>query len=249
MQERMMSIKPHELPFVREMFNHIAPRYDFLNRLLSLRRDVHWRRILVAGLALNDAAHVLDVACGTGDVALEIIRRKGPGVRVTGVDFAPEMLRLALPKISTAAITGAIRLVAADAFDLPFGTARFDAVTMAFGIRNIQDKTRALEILLSHLKPGGQLAILELGMPSRGLPGWAYRLYFKRLLPLVGRLFSKHGFAYTYLPASVAGFPPSREFAALMGSVGFKSVRYRELTMGVAVIFTGRKPSIQAEPA
>lgn len=235
-------MKSNELPFVREMFNHIAPHYDLLNRLLSLRRDVHWRRTLVAGLKLHPGAEVLDVACGTADVALEILRQAGPRVRVVGVDFAPEMLRRALPKMRAAENAAGIRLVAADAFDLPFDTGRFDAITMAFGIRNVQDKVGVLQRLFRHLKPGGRLAVLELGLPSRGLMGPLYRHYFNQLLPLAGRLLSRHGFAYTYLPASVAHFPPAGEFAALMRSAGFEKVRYQKLTMGIAVLFVGDKP-------
>lgn len=235
-------MKSTELPFVREMFNHIAPQYDFLNRLLSLRRDVHWRRALVAALGLSKGAVVLDVACGTADVALEVVRRAGDGVRVVGVDFAPQMLHHARPKISGADSKGnTIHLVAADAFALPFAAQRFDAVTMAFGIRNIQDKQTVLQRFHHLLKPGGRLAILELGMPSEGLAGSLFRNYFSRLLPLVGRLFSRHGFAYSYLPESVAHFPAPPAFAALMHAAGFEKVRYRPLTLGIAVLFVGVK--------
>jgi demethylmenaquinone methyltransferase/2-methoxy-6-polyprenyl-1,4-benzoquinol methylase len=128
-----------ELPFVREMFDSIAPRYDLLNRLLSLRQDVVWRKKMVSSMALPDKGRVLDVACGTGDVAMEIVRQKGPLVKVTGIDFSPGMLRLARNKISRNP-TPAIGLLAGDALALPFGEASFHAVTIAFGIRNIQDK-------------------------------------------------------------------------------------------------------------
>ncbi|MCJ8501162.1 bifunctional demethylmenaquinone methyltransferase/2-methoxy-6-polyprenyl-1,4-benzoquinol methylase UbiE [Desulfatitalea alkaliphila] len=235
-------MKSTELPFVREMFNHIAPQYDFLNRLLSLRRDVHWRRALVAALGLNKGAVVLDVACGTADVPLEVVRQVGDRVRVVGADFAPQMLRLGRPKIKRAGPKGdTIHLVAADAFALPFAAQRFDAVTMAFGIRNVQDKQTVLQRFHHLLKPGGRLAILELGMPSEGLLGSLFRNYFSRLLPLVGRLFSRHGFAYSYLPDSVAHFPPPAAFAALMRGAGFENVRYRPLTLGIAVLFVGVK--------
>lgn len=235
-------MKSTELPYVRDMFNHIAPRYDFLNRLLSLRRDVYWRRELVDRLDVTPGARILDVACGTGDVALEIVRQTGGAVFVAAADFAPQMLYLAKPKIDGYAAGDNIRLMAADAFRMPFGRACFDAVTIAFGIRNIQDKATVLKRFYELLKPGGRLAVLELATPDSSLLRRAYLFYFNRLLPLVGRLFSKHTFAYSYLPASVAQFPPAAEFAAQMRSAGFHHVTYRKMTMGVAVLFIGDKP-------
>jgi demethylmenaquinone methyltransferase/2-methoxy-6-polyprenyl-1,4-benzoquinol methylase len=237
-----LSMKECELPFVREMFDRIASRYDFLNRLLSLRRDVFWRHTLVKALRLPQQGWILDVACGTGDIALEITRQKGPQVHVTGVDFAARMLQLAQSKIKTAQACQQIDLIAGDALSLPFENHIFDAVTIAFGIRNIQHKLKALQQFYHQLKPGGQLAILELALPDSSLLRWIYLFYFNRLLPLLGRFFSKHGFAYTYLPLSVAGFPTATAFAALMRQAGFKQVRYRKLTMGVAVVFIGSKP-------
>ena len=135
-----------------------------------------------------------------------------------------------------------ISLAAADAFDLPFARERFDAVTMAFGIRNIQDKGTVLRGFLKQLKPGGRLAILELATPASGLLRKAYLSYFNRLLPLIGRLFSKHLYAYTYLPDSVAHFPAAPQFADMLRCAGFINVRYRMLTLGAAVIFLGDKP-------
>lgn len=235
-------MKSTELPFVREMFDRIAPHYDFLNRLLSLRRDVQWRRLLADALALPPEARVLDVACGTADVALEIVRRRGSRAVVVGMDFALQMLRSARPKVMDAQGRPRVHLAAADAFAPPFRDASFDAVTIAFGIRNIQDKATVLGRFLDQLKPGGQAAILELATPEAGALRDAYLFYFNRLLPLLGRFFSRHNFAYTYLPASVAQFPPAAAFARLMRSAGFEQVRYRKLTLGIAVLFIGRKP-------
>lgn len=231
----------NELDFVRDMFDRIAPHYDFLNRLLSLRQDVYWRRTLVAELDLVPGGRVLDAACGTADVGIEIRRQYGDGVDVVGIDFAPEMLRLARPKVSRTAMGRPIHLAAADAFDLPFPPARFDAVTMAFGIRNIQDKATVLRRFWDQLKPGGRLAILELGTPNRGLARRAYLFYFNRLLPSIGRLFSKHHFAYSYLPDSVARFPAPLAFAAMMRRAGFRQVRYLPMTLGITVLFVGEK--------
>lgn len=231
-------MKDREFKFVREMFDNIAPRYDFLNRLLSLRRDVYWRRALVESLELTSGGTVLDAACGTADVALEIVRSSLGWIKVVGIDFAPEMLRLATAKTKSKSIF----LVAADAFDLPFNKAGFSAVTMAFGIRNIQNKAAILQQFRQQLKPGGRVAILELATPTRGPARSAYLFYFNTLLPLIGRFFSKHSFAYRYLPESVANFPTAPEFAALMRRSGFTNVRYRKLTLGIAVLFVGDKP-------
>ncbi len=234
-------MKRNELDFVREMFDRIAPHYDFLNRLLSMRQDVYWRRTLVGGLGLTPGQRVLDAACGTSDVGIEIRRQHGDAVDVVGIDFAPEMLRLAKPKVKALSSDTPIHLAAADAFDLPFKTGQFDAVTMAFGIRNIQDKATVLECFREQLRPGGRLAILELGTPTRGWPRSAYLLYFNRLLPSVGRLFSRHNFAYSYLPESVARFPAPADFAAMMRCAGFRKVRYLPMTLGITVLFVGEK--------
>jgi demethylmenaquinone methyltransferase/2-methoxy-6-polyprenyl-1,4-benzoquinol methylase len=229
-------MKSNELPFVRDMFNRIAPHYDFLNRLLSLRRDISWRRTLVDSLDVPQQSDILDVACGTADVALQIAARY-PLARVVGVDFAHRMLHRALSKTKGASVY----LAAADAFALPFGAGCFDAVTIAFGIRNIQDKAAVLHRFYEHLREGGRLAVLELATPDPSVLRRMYLFYFHRLMPLLGRLFSGHDFAYTYLPASVAQFPAADVFAKMMRTVGFKRVRYRKLTLGIAVLFIGEK--------
>jgi demethylmenaquinone methyltransferase / 2-methoxy-6-polyprenyl-1,4-benzoquinol methylase len=241
MQDIGLSMNHNELPFVREMFDGIAPRYDFLNRLLSLRRDVFWRRSTVAALHLKPGDKVLDVACGTADVALEIMRQRGATVSVTGADFSIGMLRPAAAKIRRDGLGAAIQLTAADAFALPFRSQTFDAVSMAFGIRNIQNKVAVLKCFYDRLKRGGRMAVLELAPPAPGVMRKAYLFYFNRLLPFVGRFFSKHRFAYSYLPASVAAFPEADAFAALMRRAGFQHVCYRKMTLGIAVLFIGYK--------
>ena len=241
MQELSLSIKSKELPFVRDMFDRIAPHYDFLNRLLSLRRDVQWRRDLVSALALPPQAKLLDVACGTADVALALIGRLGPSSVVVGVDFALQMLRSARPKVRDAQGRPMVHLAAADAFALPFRAGCFDAVTIAFGIRNIQDKATALRRFLEVLKPGGQVAVLELATPESGVLRQVYLFYFNRLLPLLGRLFSKHAFAYTYLPASVEQFPSPEAFAAVLTQNGFATVRTVSLTFGIVYLYVATK--------
>jgi demethylmenaquinone methyltransferase/2-methoxy-6-polyprenyl-1,4-benzoquinol methylase len=241
MQKEGLSMHNDELPFIRDMFDNIAPRYDLLNRLLSLRQDVYWRRKMVAGMHLSPCARVLDVACGTGDVALEVLRQKGDRVQVVGVDFSPGMLVLGSQKVRQREGSAKIPFLAADAFKLPFGRATFDAVTMAFGIRNIQDKLTVLKAFHDCLKPGGELCILELATPQSGLLRRVYMLYFEKVLPRIGGLFSRNIKAYRYLPSSVIKFPAPEKFAALMGQAGFTSLSIRRLTFGVATLFSGIK--------
>ena len=229
-----------ELPFVRDMFDSIAPRYDLLNRLLSLRQDVRWRKKMVSAIAIPDNGRVLDVACGTGDVAMEIRRQKGPRVPVIGIDFSPKMLGLAQEKIRRQTGSG-VDLVAGDALALPLKDACLHAVCIAFGIRNIQNKAGALASFYRHLAPGGMLLVLELATPRKGRLRDAYMAYFQKVLPLIGRLFSRHQFAYAYLPESVARFPAPATFMRLMAAAGFKRISCRRLTLGIANLFVGIK--------
>ncbi len=234
--------KNTELPFIKDMFESIAPKYDLLNRLLSLRQDVYWRRAMVSEIDIPKSATVLDAACGTGDVALEILRQKGPGVRVFGTDFSPGMLILVKEKIAgKERISDNIFPVAGDAFYLPFKAEIFDAVTIAFGIRNIQDKITVLKCFYDTLKPGGMLLVLELAAPpEEGLLS-LYLFYFKKILPLIGWFFSKNLKAYQYLPDSVIHFPKPDVFADMMKSAGFSNVRWKKLTLGIAVLYIGYK--------
>jgi demethylmenaquinone methyltransferase/2-methoxy-6-polyprenyl-1,4-benzoquinol methylase len=230
-----------ELPFVREMFDSIAPRYDLLNRLLSFRQDVIWRKKMVSEMAIPVNGRVLDMACGTGDVAMETCRQKGPLVKVIGMDFSPGMLRLAQEKIGRNR-NQTISLLAGDALALPFGVASFHAVTIAFGIRNIQDKVGALKAFYRSLLPGGMVLVLELATPKKTRLRDAYLTYFQKVLPLIGRLFSKHNYAYSYLPDSVSRFPTPNEFITLMSEAGFVRITCRRLTLGIANLFVGIKP-------
>ncbi|MCF8025061.1 MAG: bifunctional demethylmenaquinone methyltransferase/2-methoxy-6-polyprenyl-1,4-benzoquinol methylase UbiE [Desulfobacteraceae bacterium] len=226
--------------FVKSMFGAIAPRYDFLNRLLSLRQDVYWRRRLIDALCVPESGCILDAACGTGDVIIEILSRKNTP-KVVGIDFSPEMLAIAQKKIAAAPPGRGAFLLAADALDPPFAGESFDAVTIAFGIRNITARQKAMERFREILKPGGMLAVLELATPADERLRRLYLLYFAKILPAIGGLFSKNMRAYRYLPASVLGFPRPAEFAALMRGAGFTDVKWLDLTAGIATLYTGRK--------
>lgn len=225
-----------ELPFVKEMFDNIAPKYDLLNRLLSMRQDVYWRSKMVSEMTIPKDGKILDAACGTGDVIIEITKQKGERASVVGLDFAPSMLAIAGEK------TGSFdNLIAGDALDLPFKKGCFDAVTMAFGIRNIMDKPKALNAFHTLLKKGGMILILELTTPEPGTLLSFYLFYFKKLLPLIGRYFSKHSFAYQYLPESVMKFPTPDAFSGLIRSAGFSNVRYKKMTFGIVTLFIAAK--------
>jgi demethylmenaquinone methyltransferase / 2-methoxy-6-polyprenyl-1,4-benzoquinol methylase len=225
---------------IERMFSGIAPWYDFLNRLLSLRRDVIWRRELVRGLGLLPQATILDLAAGTLDVSLEIIRQK-PDSHVIAADFSLAMLLHGKEKLKHGRSESSILPVAADAYALPFTDGKFDAVTIAFGIRNLPDRVTALKEMHRVLKPGGMVAILEFIPPESGWLQNLYKIYLNRLLPFIGRLFSQHTFAYSYLAESINNFPAAEAFGRQMQAVGFGSVRKRALTFGVAYLFFGKK--------
>jgi demethylmenaquinone methyltransferase/2-methoxy-6-polyprenyl-1,4-benzoquinol methylase len=230
-----------ELEFIRDMFDGIARRYDLLNRLLSLRQDVYWRRKMVSALNLNQNDTALDVACGTGDVMIEILRQNDRIHQVVGVDFSIQMLGIAGKKLNMIQNSGAARLVAGNGLCLPFPDSAFNAVTIAFGIRNIIDRKKALTAFFNCLKPGGILAVLELTTPENTCLQSLYLFYFKRVLPKIGALFSNHLSAYSYLPESVIGFPKASEFAGMMKAAGFSGVKWRRLTLGAATLFVGYK--------
>jgi demethylmenaquinone methyltransferase / 2-methoxy-6-polyprenyl-1,4-benzoquinol methylase len=234
-------IAPDKTPSrIAGMFDAIAPRYDLLNHVLSAGLDRRWRDVAVKALALGDDARVLDLCSGTGDLALATVRAS-TRASVVGVDFAGEMLRLGAAKVQAASLGSRIRLVRGDAASIPVGTATCDAATIAFGIRNVAEPERALREIARVLKPGARLAILEFGQPR--IPGvrTLYSWYFRYLLPLVGRLISKHQSAYSYLPASVGTFPPPAEFSKTLAATGFSQVRAVPLTFGIVYLFIGER--------
>ncbi len=226
---------------VREMFTEIAPRYDFLNHLLSLQFDRLWRARVARQLTpvlQRCGARVLDLCCGTGDLAFALAR--AGQAQIIGADFSHAMLVRAQAK-SASAVRGAqaganarasLPFFEADALRLPFASASFDLVTSAFGFRNLANYEDGLKEIRRVLKPGGTLAILEFSEPPPGLAGDLYRWYCRKLMPKIGGLFSGNPNAYKYLPASVARFFRADELAALMSTVGFTSVTYERWTVG-----------------
>ena len=217
------------------MFDAIAPRYDLLNHLLSAGIDKRWRAAAIQSLKLTGRETLIDVCAGTADVALA----SRPGAsRIVGVDFSGAMLALGLQKVTAARETSRIQLVRGDAMRLPVANHSADAVTVAFGIRNVQKPDIACAEMTRVLRPGGRLAILEFGVPR--IPGIKplYLWYFTHVLPRIGRAISGHGAAYSYLPASVGTFAPPAEFMATLRDAGFSDVRADPLTFGIVYLYT-----------
>lgn len=222
------------------MFDAIAPRYDLLNRVLSAGIDRRWRARAIASLELTGRERLLDVCTGTADVALEACK-PGRAARVLGVDFSGAMLSLGQRKVEGAGEAARILLARGDAMSLPAAASSVDAVTVAFGIRNVEEPAVACLEMARVLTPGGRLAILEFGVPR--VPGISavYQWYFARVLPRIGRAISGHSAAYAYLPASVGTFPPPDQFAALLARSGFAEVHAVPLTLGIVYLYTARR--------
>jgi demethylmenaquinone methyltransferase/2-methoxy-6-polyprenyl-1,4-benzoquinol methylase len=221
-----------------EMFDAIAPRYDLLNRLLSLGIDQRWRRELVRCLELTANARVLDHATGTADLAL-LIARSAPGIHVLGLDPSSEMLRIGRAKVAAAGLVERVELRSGDAERLEdVESASFDALSIAFGIRNVPDRARALREFARVIRPGGRVAILELSEPSGGLMGPLARWHVHSVVPWLGSLLSGAR-EYRYLQRSIAAFPPPAEFANLMASSGLRVLRVQALTFGVCHLYVG----------
>jgi len=216
------------------MFDTIAPRYDLLNHLLSAGIDKRWRARAIESLRLTGRETLIDVCTGTADVALGATG----AARILGVDFAGAMLALGLTKVRSAGQERRISLVRGDAMRLPAPDAIADAVSVAFGIRNVQRPEIGCAEMARVLRPGGRLAILEFGMPRIAGVSALYRWYFSRVLPFIGRRISGHTAAYSYLPASVGSFPPPAEFVTLLQHVGFSEVRAVPMTFGIVYLYT-----------
>ncbi len=225
---------------IQQMFGAIAPRYDFLNRLLSFGIDRRWRTKAVRLLKYREGSRILDVATGTGDVALEIALRTPASVKITGADFCKEMIDLGAVKVAASPYADRIDLRVAPCEDLPFANDTFDSITIAFGIRNVVDRKLGLAEMWRVLRPGGRMIILEFSTPRSTLFRQLYYFYFRRLLPVVGGLFSRYN-AYKYLPDSVLDFPSQEEFSRMIAEAGFHNIHLHELTFGIATIYVGEK--------
>lgn len=238
MQNERTSAEIAHANAVRTIFSGIAPRYDLLNHVLSANIDKRWRRLVreeLAEVLKNEHAIVLDVACGTGDLSIEL--RTHSSASVIGTDFCRPMLDIASRKSESSGVD--IPYVEADALRLAFADRSFDAVTIAFGLRNLANFGDGLHELQRVLKPGGRLVVLEFSTPR--VPGFRtlFHFYFKYVLPRIGGAVSGSRGAYEYLPDSVSKFPDQRNLADLMTATGFSDVRYRDLTGGIVAIHSG----------
>lgn len=227
---------------VRQMFDSIAPRYDLLNRLLSLGIDRRWRQFAVAQLQVPEGGRVLDIATGTCDVALEIARTTPDSVNIVGEDFTQGMLIHGQEKLNVSPLGKRIFLVNAPCESIPHPDATFDAITIAFGIRNVVDRQTGLNEMFRVLKPGGRVVILEFSNPRSRLFRSLYYFYFRQLLPTIGGLFSQRS-AYQYLPDSVLEFPSQEQFLKMLGEAGFSALRYHDLTFGISTVYVADKVS------
>jgi demethylmenaquinone methyltransferase/2-methoxy-6-polyprenyl-1,4-benzoquinol methylase len=223
------------------MFDRIAPRYDLLNRLLSFRRDVAWRRALARALPAGESLRVLDLATGTADVLIGLSRARGKIARGVGLDKSAGMIARGKDKIARAGGSAALGLVRGDACGLGFRDGCFDAVSMAFGIRNVPDVPAALHEIHRVIRPGGRALILEFSMPRNALLRMGYLLYFRHVLPLVGGVVSGDAQAYRYLNESVEAFPRGEGFLALMREAGFENAEAMPLSFGIATLYVGEK--------
>jgi len=225
---------------IGEMFSGIAPRYDFLNRLLSLGVDRRWRREAVSEMVPARGGRHLDLATGTADMALEILRQKGNAATVAGADISVEMMRVGREKCRRAGAADRVGFVRAPGEALPFRDGAFDSACVAFGIRNVVDRERGLREMCRVVRPGGRVVVLEFSTPRSELFGALYRYYFTRLLPRIGGLFSRRS-AYAYLTESVLSFPEPPAFAAMMRAAGCASLTFRPLTLGIVTLYVGTR--------
>lgn len=225
---------------VASMFNNISGTYDFLNHFMSLGIDIIWRKKAIRELKSVQPRVILDVATGTGDFAFEAIKILNPE-KIVGVDISEGMLEVARKKIHERNLTDIFSVQIGDSEGLQFSDNHFDAITVAFGVRNYENLEKGLADMYRVLKPGGKIVILEFSKPRQFPVKQVYNFYFRHITPFFGKLFSKDQRAYEYLPESVAAFPDGKAFTALMDKVGFKSTKDRRLTFGVSAIYTGTK--------
>jgi len=224
------------------MFDAIAGRYDLLNHLLSAGIDRRWRRRAVAALGLSGRERVLDLCTGAADLAIAAVRARPGAARVVGIDFAAAMLGVGRDKIRRANLQASLALVRGDATRIPVRDGRFDAVTVAFGIRNVDDVAAACREMARVLRPGGRVAILEFAVPETPVIGGLYLWYLHRVLPRIGRAVSRSNEAYGYLPASIGAFASPAELEKTLRQAGFVEISTVRMTIGSVCLYVARRP-------
>jgi demethylmenaquinone methyltransferase/2-methoxy-6-polyprenyl-1,4-benzoquinol methylase len=245
MSEKVENITPYETSSakheqVRSMFNTIAPKYDLMNRLMTFGIDKRWRSITVKTLKKAGVQNVLDIATGTGDLAIKLAKEID-GSHITGIDLSEGMISVGKTKVEQAGLSNRITLATADALQMPFADNSFDAITVAYGVRNFEHLDKGYAEMLRVLRPGGMLCVLELTPPSSPIVKPFYAAYTRGIIPVVGRLLSNDKRAYTYLPESIAAVPARQDMLNLMSKAGFSDTTYRSFTFGVCTLYTALK--------
>jgi demethylmenaquinone methyltransferase/2-methoxy-6-polyprenyl-1,4-benzoquinol methylase len=225
---------------VAKMFDNIAPKYDFLNHFLSLGIDISWRKKTIREIAPYHPKHILDVATGTADLAIEAARTLKPE-KIIGVDIANEMLEIGRKKLGRRNLNAVIELETGDSENLRFTDETFDAVTVAFGVRNFENLEAGLREMHRVLRPGGVMAVLEFSTPTLFPFKQLYNFYFSTILPFIGRVTSKDTRAYSYLYESVQAFPDKGRFESILKKNGFKTVKSKALTLGICTLYVAEK--------
>lgn len=225
---------------IAAMFDRISPNYDRLNHLLSLNIDKVWRKKTAKTVAQKRPTTILDLATGTADLAI-VLAKHNPNAQIIGTDISEKMLDIGNKKVKKHGLENQIKLCLGNAAALPFDDNCFDAVTVAFGVRNFEDTGKGLAEIQRVLKPNGQAYILEFSMPEKFPMKQLYRLYFKHLLPKIGKCISKDSSAYTYLPQSVEAFPKPNDFLHILDDVGLKNSSLRRFSFGIATLYTACK--------
>ncbi|HOZ84024.1 MAG TPA: bifunctional demethylmenaquinone methyltransferase/2-methoxy-6-polyprenyl-1,4-benzoquinol methylase UbiE [Niabella sp.] len=247
-----MSVQPHDhiIPFqesekakkeqVAEMFDSIAGKYDFMNRFLSARTDVSWRKKAINSLRKYQPQYILDIATGTGDMAIRACKMLDP-TQITGVDISTQMLHEGRKKIEKLGLGAKINLQKGDSENLQFDANHFDVVMAAFGVRNFENLEKGLSEMLRVLKPGGQLCIIEFSRPKPGIIKWFYQIYMSIIAPQIASVFRQNKEAYKYLNKSANAFPERKEFVSILNKVGYKNSTYKALTFGMCCIYSASK--------
>lgn len=237
-----MSVPPDKsAKRIEQMFDAIAGRYDFLNHALSAGVDRRWRQRAIRSLELTGTERVLDLCTGTADLAVEARAAAPPAARVVGVDFSAAMLRVGQEKLKRARLDSTIALVRGNAMRIPVASRSVDAITIGFGIRNVEAPEVACREMHGALRPGGRIAILEFAIPTTPLVRAGYLAYFRYVLPRIGTIISRHNAAYAYLPASVAAFATPDELVEILRQCGFTDIKAVPLTFGIAYLYTARR--------
>lgn len=243
MRHILKNIEMPDKKNVRNMFNSIAGSYDKLNHIMSMNIDKAWRRKAIRMIAKglpSEGGSLLDLACGTGDFSIAAAKSV-PGIMVTGLDLSEGMLEVMGQKVAAEGLSDKIGMKLGDGENLPFEEGTFDRVSIAFGIRNFENREQGLREMLRVLKKGGRIVILELSLPENPVIKWLFNLYFLHILPWIGGRISGDSKAYRYLPASVVGFPKKDAFMATMSACGLSNVGHKALSLGICRMYWGEK--------